>query len=687
MDIDGIPLSGEEGEAEACSSPYDSLVTIRKSPPPTAKRTSPKSGSHSSGRRSPPPLAEVSESAAKTLENTRAHDEPLSDSSGGGSPEQLPKKNRGSFGGRASPQASAEDGSSPDRSASSPLEAEAAALEERLATLRAEVRAAEDAGRGLADAHARLAREVKLRAAMEARREGLEADVARLTLELRELEAVRLAADKMAGENADVAGQWKERSDGWEAAYEAAKKEKEEEAVKPPPPSPSPASSALQAAAIEAASAASAAAAVANLSDRHNSRVRELETQISLLKADAEAGRAGIARSEERVAVLRAALATAQAALAGYVTPLEKLCAEAEVVAGAAAFKYAREEVRAALTTPPTLSTHPVDPALAVLSWIGNHAVLARQASTGAAAVVKAAEDARRLAADSLALVESVRVDAEARVAEVRRSGDSGMDERAKLVRDWEGYAGHWEGRGREAERLAVEWEKSFDALSAQHAGLSRDRADALNEVAALKAALARSRAEGDAVKAEAHHLRDYLSALGHGAAVAGISKSIAAAVGDRMGASAVVHSTAVVDPWGPSTPGENALTSAMRDAAAARTAAMVAAPNRPAAVFSPPPPPAARPVSSPGMLPVPAAASGKGGERWDRSDVPAQIRQAVLQAALAGSAASAAQAYGRASAQGPTVAGTVAAGRLGLAGMGAGPDSRSPVGAAFRKR
>lgn len=100
------------------------------------------------------------------------------------------------------------------------------------------------ASQGVADANARAEREIKLRRAVDARRVELEAQLAGMRGELKDVETQRLVADRAAGEthiwepavtpvpllycprsplsaeNAEIANQWKERSDAFEAAYE-----------------------------------------------------------------------------------------------------------------------------------------------------------------------------------------------------------------------------------------------------------------------------------------------------------------------------------------------------------------------------------------------------------------------------------------------------------------------------------
>jgi len=50
----------------------------------------------------------------------------------------------------------------------------------------------------------------------------------------------------------------------------------------------------------------------------------------------------------------------------------------------------------------------------------------------------------------------------------IRSEGLATIEERSNLVRDWQKYAEHWEGRGREAEKLLGEWSKAYASLEKQ---------------------------------------------------------------------------------------------------------------------------------------------------------------------------------------------------------------------------
>lgn len=84
---------------------------------------------------------------------------------------------------------------------------QAAELAERLAAMRAELAELERAGRGLADAHARADREIKMRQALEAQRAAAEAEAGRLRDELRAMEAAKLQESLRCAENAEIANQ------------------------------------------------------------------------------------------------------------------------------------------------------------------------------------------------------------------------------------------------------------------------------------------------------------------------------------------------------------------------------------------------------------------------------------------------------------------------------------------------
>ena len=84
--------------------------------------------------------------------------------------------------------------------------------------MRREVRELETVGRGLADAHARATREIRLRQGLDARCAELAADAERLRGELRAQEASRLSSDRASSENAEIANQVRTRGRVGESA-------------------------------------------------------------------------------------------------------------------------------------------------------------------------------------------------------------------------------------------------------------------------------------------------------------------------------------------------------------------------------------------------------------------------------------------------------------------------------------
>jgi len=46
---------------------------------------------------------------------------------------------------------------------------------------------------------------------------------------------------------------------------------------------------------------------------------------------------------------------------------------------------------------------------------------------------------------------------------DIRVALEKELEDRAKLIRDWQKYAEHWESRGRDAENLVGEWKKAYD--------------------------------------------------------------------------------------------------------------------------------------------------------------------------------------------------------------------------------
>lgn len=84
-------------------------------------------------------------------------------------------------------------------------------LQAKLIAMRQEIAELEATGQGLADAHARATREIRLRQALELQRGELRAEVERLREELKGHDAARLAAERSSQENAEIANQVRAR--------------------------------------------------------------------------------------------------------------------------------------------------------------------------------------------------------------------------------------------------------------------------------------------------------------------------------------------------------------------------------------------------------------------------------------------------------------------------------------------
>ena len=603
-------------------------------------------------------------------------------------------------------------------------------LKLQLDALKKQIADQEARGNGASDALARAARETKLRTSTDARRVTAEAQVKSLKEELQTLETAKMASDRAAVENADVALAWKERSEGWESAYEsvkeeydtlvasnaaaAAEKERDfshglraitsssshhRDSVSSPntPSSPtalalssqspsssssiyqlhanssgvartppdsgraSPSSSSLHPhspsgvggtsshSASKDASIAAVAAVQAELretKERHAARLIALETQIAMLKDEADSARSQAAREAAKSKTVRQAFTAAQACLANYVQVLEKACQETGIALGstrpwtntiplsssssssssssnnsnasspphsslgalvitaanaaAAAvlspnassmsppssptssspsssaldssssplrhlairtpFIFSGYEVRALLNGPPiSNSSGTVSIASSVSGnnsgggqssgqssssvadgFLQNdtnvastgHIALAQSSQNAFTALLRAIEDLYKAHADvaierSRAMAElqqtaEARAEArvEAKALETRRQLEAQVEERSKLVRDWEFFAQHWETRGRDAEKLNAEWERSFESAN-------RQTGAAAIEAEGLRRMEIRLRFEVESAHAEAKQLRELLVALGHGSALASVVRRL----------------------------------------------------------------------------------------------------------------------------------------------------------------
>lgn len=607
------------------------------------------------------------------------------------------------------------------------LKQRVSSLETQIEALQAQLTETRAKANIVAEAEARCGREIKLRQMMDARRVAAEADVEKLKGELKVLETARMVSDKTANENADVALAWKERSEGWEAAYDSLKKEHDDAELKlselqaslqkaqgsgaagassstaaaaaattpvaagprprspaggasPAPPRTPPAMSPLlnssggrssptsvvqgppsrrgslavplglaallpppgsrhaspasashahssnsgdgyggsvptsppaHASALEAASASAAAAAVMELQERHAARCKELEAQVALLKGDCESARTAASKEASRCRSLRHALSAARTCLAGYASALERACVDVEATlspsnsasntatssassssssggasataaAGSSSFSFPRDEVRAALhhhgsgsaagggassssgresrsdsrdSTASTDGASPSDPSSPPAAVdqasqqqmhdadvhipSAGHASLAKHAAAAVAAALKTIDDIRRSASESSAAagerqkaaVATVTAQFERQISELKSAHAAAIEERSRLVREWEGYASHWEGRGREAERLNGEWEKSFDELQVQVNTTAKERDDFRSQCDNTKRELFRLTDLLQVANAEVQSLRDYLIALGHGASVSTISRTVTSSI------------------------------------------------------------------------------------------------------------------------------------------------------------
>ena len=280
----------------------------------------------------------------------------------------------------------------------------------------------------LVEARARAQREIKARLAAEARERAAEAKIVELRAELRQLEVEASAAQHAANE-------WQERARVQEA--ECAKQHGVTGADTP----------------------------------TSGAELRALELERRRGAGSAQAAADTIAMQAYALRGLRrfraAAVAFTNAAAEALSTPgaLAAAAAVGDVVASAGA-----DSSRSGSSDADDDDDDDADGEATPLA--------ARDAETLAAlerAVTQICDDvtALRARADSDAAsaargaaLESDRASASA--AEVHRL-TAAVEERSTLVRKWEEYAGHWEARGREAERLNVEWEAAFDALQAEY--------------------------------------------------------------------------------------------------------------------------------------------------------------------------------------------------------------------------
>ena len=399
-----------------------------------------------------------------------------------------------------------------DREARDELAVEVAALEARLSELQDSIAEAENTAAGISDANARAEREIKARMLLESRRAASEAEVVSLKALLKEVESARMAAEKVADENADVGNLWKSRSDAFEVAYEKLKA----------------ATSAVDTGAIVAAEAAAAAAGAA-----------AAEATAAAAEAAAEA-----ARHAQEATRLRLLVPPLVSALRDIHSEVSVVASVARASSGAPGENWAPVgAVLAPFTTELTTFQHgggdagggSLGEVLAVMSgvtsWVQSSLSKARSA------LAQSEEAAAAREAEMAALQETVRSlqGAAAAAAEAKASSAAASTElaaRTSLVREWEEYALHWEERGREAERVCAESEERAEA--AQQAA-----AAAVNEANVCRAALSTAQTELTALETAYAQAREQLGAL---EAAAERTKAFEAA-SERARASAASHS------------------------------------------------------------------------------------------------------------------------------------------------
>ena len=470
------------------------------------------------------------------------------------------------------------------------LREEIRTLEAKITTLKEKAAELDKRGAGIYDMEARANREIKARKAADARRTEAEAEVEKLKNELKVLESSRMVADRTATENAEVAIAWKERSEGWESAYEALKKDydtlnekvvqleltassvgtNDKESIltsspsqrprSPLPSHPSPLSipkgistptngsssgrnspvpmppsinsafnANLLSASSDLANINATTIAVNELQERHNIRIKELENQIHLLRSECDTLRSQTTKETNKVRSLRHALSAARTCLASYASTIERACIDVENQVGTLMnYTFPRDEVRSAIsslhsshtmnTTEDTDNDNMSEP---IILHSSSHAALAKHGTTAINIALRALEEIRKTGYDAGTKA------SESKLAELRKNHDTLFEERSKLVRDWEQYASHWENRGREAERLNIEWEKSFDTQQQQLVNISKERDDIKHNNEILQNDLQQLRTLSETAIQESMSLRDYLTALGHGAAVNSLSRGL----------------------------------------------------------------------------------------------------------------------------------------------------------------
>ncbi len=422
---------------------------------------------------------------------------------------------------------------------------------------------------GIEDAHARARREKTFREALASEKAEAEAKVAEMTTELREMESQMLAMQQSATENAEIAGQWKDRSDGFEqqlaeareatAASERQWKEKLAELEErlenaqaerrkaegaasragsprsvgtgggmPGSPVAMPSPTAGGRAGITPRGGGSTPSGGPSHSEllartaQQEAALDTLERQVAELEAELAA-----AHSAAHTASARADKAEADAAAAQrQVESLQNKVHEADAVAASAARKAADEaaaehrESRAAAAAAAAEMARLQD-SLAEMTRKcraaeeGSRKTIAeseaREAQVAqlqaqlesmqgrlrtAAGEVHDAKDAAALARAELSEVQSAAAaakrESDAALASLReqlaaaKAGQGGshehnrggahddgsaaalaaarseIAEKTKLVQEWEEYANHWEGRGREAEAALAEYERKL---------------------------------------------------------------------------------------------------------------------------------------------------------------------------------------------------------------------------------
>ncbi len=479
-----LPAPAAAPRAAEAAPPAPAPAAGRASPPPHHQQQHHNNtGSHTSaplarGRTSPPPDAgphaplshEAADALGATARERSARSAQMGDVDGlaaRGSPSPPPRGPPAPAGAPATPPspppgalavaearvAKAEGDAAAANARAGALAAELRVLESRVAVLAAAAASAPPPGAVNADAVGRAAREHKLRLAMDERRALAESQLAALRVQLRVLETSKMADAAAAADaraaiaHADAAAARAARAEA-AAAEERARAERAEATAA--------AADAARKAAEEAADAARRAAA-------EGCEAAEARAAAAAAAAPSEAPAPAPPRPADpppatapggelfaMLSRLLAAVSTACAAAA----PASPTCASiarsfslpAEGSAGAGGARLLLAGEAAALLLPDLVT-----------------------ALVGAAG---AAEDARAAGASAAA-------DADAAHARA-------LDERARLVRDWQKYAEHWESRGREAETLVVEWEAAYRAVV-------REKTEREEELVAVRAGRAGS--------------------------------------------------------------------------------------------------------------------------------------------------------------------------------------------------